>query len=242
MKIIFNHVEKTGGQTLDFLFRKIFKENIYTTNGHQSILEFNNTLNIISIRNPLNIYKSLYLYGCEKKGGLYNFIKINKKEKISFYDCSQEEYVNFLKFIYEEYRIKQKLNSVCGLVTQRFLRSSLLKIDFQELILIKDYKSLKNFFLNKNKFNFVIKNESLISDLEKLILYFEKKPELECLLKENYKENFYKNINIKKNFTSEENKIKINNELLPVEIKNLIFEKEKLIFELFYPESLKDNL
>jgi hypothetical protein len=177
----------------------------------------------------------LYLYGCEKKGGLYNFIKKNKKEKISFYDCYQEEYVNFLKFIYKEYRIEQKLNSVCGLVTQRFLRSSLLKIDFQELILIKDYKSLKNFFLNKKKFDFIIKNESLISDLEKLIIYFEKKPELDCLLKENYKETFYKNINIKMNSTSDENKIKINNELLPVEIKNLIFEKEKLIFELFYP-------
>jgi hypothetical protein len=60
-------------------------------------------------------------------------------------------------------------------------------------------------------------------------------------LKKNHKENFYKNINTKLNFTSEENKIKINNELLPVEIKNLIFEKEKLIFELFYPEILKDN-
>ena len=189
-----------------------------------------------------HIYKSLYLYGCEKKGGLYFLIKKNKKEKISFYDCSQEEYVNFLKFIHEEYQIEKKLNSVCGLVTQRFLRSSLLKIDFQELILIKDYKILKNFFLNKKKFDFVIKNESLISDLEKLILYFEKKPELVCLLKENYKKNFYENINIKLNFTSDENKKKINNELLPAEIKNLIFENEKLIFELFYPESLKNNL
>jgi hypothetical protein len=46
---------------------------------------------------------------------------------------------------------------------------------------------------------------------------------------------------IKINFTSKENNIKINNEILPLEIKNLIFEKEKLIFELFYPEILKDN-
>jgi hypothetical protein len=240
MKIIFNHLEKTGGTTLHFLFRQIFKENFYSRNVHKFILEFNNKFDIISIRNPLNIYKSLYLFGCEKKGALYNFIKINKK-KISFYDCSQEGYVNFLKFIYKEHRIEQKLNSVCGLVTQRFLRTSLLKMDFQELILIKDYESLKNFFLNKKKIDFVIKNESLISDLEKLILYFEKKPELDCLLKKNHKENFYKNINTKLNFTSEENNIKINNELLPVEIKNLIFEKEKLIFELFYPEILKDN-
>ena len=188
MKIIFNHIEKTGGTTIDFFFRKILKENIYSLNLHKFVLEYNNnTLNIISIRNPFNIYKSLYLYGCEKKGGLYNFIKKNKKEKISFYDCTQEEYANFLKFIYEEHRIEQKLNLVCGLVTQRFLRSILLKIDFQELILIKDYKSLKNFFLNKKKFDFVIKVESLISDFEKIILYFEKKPELNCLLKKNYK-------------------------------------------------------
>ena len=60
-------------------------------------------------------------------------------------------------------------------------------------------------------------------------------------MKKDYKKNFYENINIKKNSTSDENKIKINNELLPAEIKNLIFEKEKLIFELFYPEILKDN-
>lgn len=242
MKIIFNHVEKTGGSTLDFLFRKIIKENIYMLNIHDFILEFNNTLNIISIRNPFNVYKSLYLYGCEKKGGLYNFIKKNKKEKISFYDCSQEEYVNFLKFTYEEYGIEKKLNSVCGLVTQRFLRSSLLKIDFQQLILINEYKGLKNFFLNKKKIDFVIKTETLTSDVEKLIFYFEKKPELACLLEKNYKKKFYKNINKKKNSTKEENKIKIDNKLLPEEIRNLIFEKEKLIFELFYPESLKNNL
>ena len=240
MKIIFNHLEKTGGTTLHFFFENIFKKKIYLRNPHHFILEYINTFNIISIRNPFDIYKSLYLYGCEKKGGLYNSLK--KKNETSFYDCSQEEYVNFLKFIYKEYRIKQKLNLVCGLATQRFLRSSLSKIDFQELILIKDYKCLKNFFLNKKKFNFVIKNESLISDLEKIILYFEKKTELACLLEKNYKEKFYKNINIKKNSTREENKMKINNELLPAETKNLIFEKEKLIFELFYPEIIKNNL
>jgi len=80
MKIIFNHLEKSGGTTLHFLFRQIFKENFYSINSHKFILEFNNKFDIISIRNPLNIYKSLYLYGCEKKGGLYNFIKINKKD------------------------------------------------------------------------------------------------------------------------------------------------------------------
>ena len=36
------------------------------------------------------------------------------------------------------------------------------------------------------------------------------------------------------------NKLAADNSI-PSEIKNLIFEKEKLIFELFYPEILKDN-
>jgi len=84
MKIIFNHLEKTGGTTIHFLFTQIIKEEKYIRNMHRIVPEIDNVFNIISIRNPFNFYKSLYLYGCEGRGGLYKNIKKNYKNKMNF--------------------------------------------------------------------------------------------------------------------------------------------------------------
>jgi hypothetical protein len=223
-------MQKTGGSNIIYHLKKIFLPSYLYINKHKQVAfsDFDKkNIYLTTIRNPFDLYKSLYQYGCEKKGGLRH--SLSKKEQDKFYNKTQDGYNEFINFL-----LNEKSSQQFGFMTKRFLNINILKEQLNKIKKIGSYEELNNFYLNNKIFTHIIKNELLEEDFKKFIMecqnkfkniYLVENP----LLKLNLL--FKKKINISK-------PLAIRNELLPFWIKEQVLKKERLIFENFYPNEL----
>jgi hypothetical protein len=133
----------------------------------------------ISIRNPLQIYSSLYRFGLEKKGDVYGRLKnANMLSTYKTFDtfvgfCLQNKNADFLGFGYSA-----EISKSIGFISFRFLKLSLqfpMRKIHNCLSEGRHLKTLQEDFITRLE----IKNETLKEDLRKLSLdllpeYFDK--------------------------------------------------------------------
>lgn len=73
-KFVYLQLQKTGSTHITRLLSKIFIGKQYTKHMRPNLSSIKNKYIIGSIRNPWDWYVSLWSFGCQKKGGLYNRI------------------------------------------------------------------------------------------------------------------------------------------------------------------------
>lgn len=97
-KIIFIELHKTGSSHTRKIFLDVFKDNCEILGKHDSYFNisenhlenFQGKIKIGNIRNPWDWYVSLWAFGCQKRGGLYNYltspyqIKLLSKKGLNF--------------------------------------------------------------------------------------------------------------------------------------------------------------
>ena len=74
---VFGHLQKTGGTYVAKQLKQAFPKSKKYIKKHESLKVFISKKDykpivLGSIRNPLELYVSLWAYGCQKKGSLYN--------------------------------------------------------------------------------------------------------------------------------------------------------------------------
>jgi hypothetical protein len=230
MKIVFLHMQKTGGQSIKSYLKKIFLPAYLSFSPHQPIClnDYDkNNIYLTTIRNPFNLYKSFYQYGCEKKGGLYN--NLSDEERKKFYDKTQNGYNKFVNFLLDKEKKKP-----FGFMTRRFLVINTIKEKFAETQKIHNRSELNKFYSNNKIFTHIIKNEELEEHFKKFIIECQNKFK-NIYLTEDLQSKLKLLFTIKKNISEP---LPISNKFLPQSIKEEIFRQESLIFENFYPNEL----
>jgi len=245
-KMSFIHLHKCGGTTIRHILQEMFDfeakraEDFQAHDGvndHPSMMQFEN---IVSVRNPVDIYCSKYSHIIRLPHVFQNHIKnppdipINTeriKENRGFlgpldaqvYACFMKYYKDLLELNYHTFPRESGGNAIkrdilntkfpTGVVTHQFL--------FQTCIIdsrIHKYSNIYDFFINQNIIDHVIRHENLIEDLESL---FQTKIPPRQMNKTRYTQQF-------KDYLTEPE-------------KQAIEEKEELFFK-FYKGELDDYL
>lgn len=140
---IYLDLQKTGCTFLRENLLEIFPKNIFVQTAKHSVPEINlNIPKIITIRDPEKYYFSLWSYGIDQKGGLYEAIKIYFPEKLDrFYiNKSKDCFSHFLDFV---------LNCSTG------PRNNLSKNSFRNFLITKFNNKIEKF--RKGKFHWLNK-------------------------------------------------------------------------------------
>ena len=99
---IYLDLEKTGCTTLRSVLLKLYPENLFIEKRKHSLqLKRNNLPKIITVRDPYKYYFSLWRYGLDQKGGIYNQLKKNYPNlaKILYENASKEAFSKFLDYV-----------------------------------------------------------------------------------------------------------------------------------------------
>lgn len=126
-----------------------------------------------SIRHPYTYYASLYNYGCDGRGGLYNTLKRNGKSE--FYDGTKEGFLDWAEFIMD-YRNSEFLGTeykqcgavAIGFLTYRFLRLSM-SSPIPKLSKVGTPEDALKIYESHNICEFTVRNEQMKSDMLYLI-------------------------------------------------------------------------
>ena len=127
----------------------------------------------ISVREPLDQYKSLYFYGVNGGGALFSYL--DKEDDLGrFYDGTAKGFSNWLEFVIDPKNLpyfssrRPEDGRLFGPMTHRFLRLSF----FQPSKLMKratDFDSLVDLYQKNKVHRAVVKNESLNMDMADLV-------------------------------------------------------------------------
>ena len=203
----FIHLPKCGGSYISTLMYENNKNGKYIMKGHNSVEKKDPTLTYVgNIRHPYDIYKSLWNYGCERQGGVYNYVKKNYPHYAYLYS-SKRNIKNFrlwLGLILTNticYNGEDMKKYNIGLVTYRFFK----------LYNFKDYSLLDKVDIDP-LIDVFIKLENIKEDLKKIELSY---TEIR--------------VNASKYLQSDSADIYYDQEL-----KNLVYSKDRYIFDKFY--------
>jgi hypothetical protein len=130
-------------------------------------------LYIISVRDPLDQYLSLYSFGVAGRGGLHR--RVNRNSGESHYDGTDRGFRRWLRLVLQpenahvldrEYAEFQggELAQIVGYQSFRYLRLACLRLDSAA-----DKEALRQSFAQSNIVGFVIRNERLNADLATLV-------------------------------------------------------------------------
>jgi hypothetical protein len=162
-------VQKTGSTYISKFLRETSTQNAMGLDGHAPVKKYGTRFYFISVRHPFKQYKSLYQYGCQEKGGL--FLALNKSGNVDFYDSTLKGFNSWMEFMLESDNAKYlekkyaKINTdIIGLNTFRFLYLGI-KRPIENLTPVDSYKSLQSVYEENKFFGFVVKNETLSTDL-----------------------------------------------------------------------------
>ena len=132
-----------------------------------------NTYYFNSVRNPLNYYVSLYNFGCDGRGGLY--LSLRRIGKDDFYTGSVAHFYAWMDFLLDEQKlslIDQGYHHVSktrlGLLSYRFILLSMAS-PIQKLALANNLDEALALFEAENIAAFTIRTEHMIEDLSKLV-------------------------------------------------------------------------
>lgn len=177
---VYLDVPKTGSTFIDRLLKRFGTEKLVVKKPHLPVGDRYDPrkFHFISVRDPLDQYVSLYSYGSEKKGGLYERLRAKKLDHL--YDGSWSGFKPWLNFVLdpENARLvdpaygaagKGEGCKAIGLQSYRFL--SLAVPHVKELLRPPATRtSILERYHSRNIASFTIRHESFRSDLKKLLL------------------------------------------------------------------------
>ena len=172
-KFIYLDLQKTGSTYISNFFIKFSSCNRIELNKHIPIKSVRlNSLYIISIRNPLDWYKSLFRYGLTRRGAVH--AKLLKAGLEYLY--SNDKFDEWMRFILDPKNspllaeFYSKTNSTLfGFLTYRFMCLSV-ESPYLNLANVHTQDDLKKLYENKKIHSFIIKQEDMRDDLKKLIM------------------------------------------------------------------------
>jgi|TARA_R110002072_G_C7805268_1_gene521991 hypothetical protein len=233
-RIVYLDVEKTGSSFIsNFLQENLTCQRVKKVKHGRIGRNFKEgSFYFISVRNPLSQYLSLYHYGCEGKGEIYDSIK--KSGYSQLYQPNKESFQHWLQFVLcaknaanlgPDYRAVD--TELMGLQTFRFLALSFQNA-LKKLKAVHDYPTLCGLY-EKRIHSQVVRNESLRVDMKNLVdthlssfvdtesakRYLEKSPPI-----------------------NRSPKLDFDIESIDEETMSLVRRKERFLLEQFYPEAL----
>lgn len=174
-RVVYLDVEKTGSSFISkFLQENMTCQRVSMVKHGRIGRDFRkDSFYFISVRNPLSQYLSLYSYGCEEKGAIYESLK--KSGHASLYQPDREAFEQWLRFVLaakNSSHLGADYQSVdtelMGLQTFRFLALSF-QNPLAKLKPLHDYATLCGLYEKKKIHSQVVRNESLRADMETLV-------------------------------------------------------------------------
>jgi len=234
-RIVYLDVEKTGSSFISkFLQDNMTCQRVEKVKHGRVGSDFKKgSFYFISVRNPLSQYLSLYSYGCEGKGAIFESLKNSGHTQL--YQPDKQSFQHWLRFVlsaenagYLGADYQSVDTELMGLQTFRFLALSFQK-PLAKLKPLHDYATLCRLYEKKKIHSQVVRNESLRADMETLVethlssfvdvesakRYLEKSPPI-----------------------NRSPKLGFNIESIDEEAMSLIRRKERFLLERFYPEDL----
>ncbi len=194
----------------------------------------NGTFYFNSVRNPLKYYASLYNYGCDKRGGLYKSLQANGLAEL--YDGTKEGFFRWCDFLLKDKNARYLHKSYpraseagIGFLTHRFLKLSVPSPQK----LLRSVRSTADALAALNEHNicqFTIRNETLTEDLEYLI-----QNQLKGFVNPKKCKKFLSGDKINSSKTNAATD-KFFSDYADIDI---IIDRDRIIFEKFYPDVLK---
>jgi len=166
-----NH--KTGCTYVETFIRKFCTEGIYFYKKHAIPNKIKNKFYFINTRDPLDTYLSLFNYGLDSKGEVYE--RLVKYGHANLYKAGIGGFEDWLSFILDPMSARylfdsksQNISHQIGLLSYRFLGLSCegFRTNMESLL---DQSLIEAYYKNHSIVNLVIKNESMKGQLIDLI-------------------------------------------------------------------------
>lgn len=232
-KIVYLGVEKTGSRFISQFLSNHLNLQLLEFSKHGRIKDNyrKDAIYFISVRNPLNQYLSLFQFGCNGKGGVFQ--KLKALGYGNLYQNNIESFDQWLNLMLSPEVTKlikggySKVNiDLIGLQTFRFLVLSF-QYPLRILSNINDYAELNRLYDEKKIHRYVLRNENLNHDLMMMVD--------DCL------KPYIKDIASAKNYLLSAERINVSTPLgldtnaLTAKACKLLRAKERFLFERFYP-------
>jgi hypothetical protein len=172
-------VPKTGSSFITNFLREYCAERQLQNKTHRGVKATYDSekLYFISVRNPLDQYISLYLFGCQQKGRL--FLRAKNRVFDYFYDGTPERFRSWLGFMLDP----ENYEELGGTGDDIWLRNIRRYIGFQSyrvltlsvpkprklLANVASADSIREAYLANNISRFTVRNETLRKDLAELV-------------------------------------------------------------------------
>ncbi|MBA3810181.1 MAG: sulfotransferase family 2 domain-containing protein [Caulobacteraceae bacterium] len=172
---VYLDVQKTGSTTIRRFLKRFARTEVVTDHKHRPVERRDpDKLYIISCRDPLKQYLSLYSHGNEGKGGLRG--RLNKAGMSHFYNGTNEGFTSWLELLLDPVASQKHLLGVdnhrildfVGLQTLRFLILAFAS-PLEVFETLRDKNDVKERLRSAGLYKVVIKTESLSGDLKKLV-------------------------------------------------------------------------
>lgn len=162
--------QKTGGSMVETFLRKFCAEGIVRYEKHKAAkVRLPNKFYFISVREPLDTYFSLFKYGLDGKGELFEILKAQNLGY--FYQSGVAGFAEWLEFVLEPNNAELFYPKSCtaiasqvGLVSLRFLRLACLDFE-QQSARLADRSAIMNYFNAQIMVDQVLHYESLQTEL-----------------------------------------------------------------------------
>lgn len=166
-----NH--KTGCSFVEACLREFCVDQLLAYKKHACLRSDPGRFCFINVRNPYSVYRSLFAYGLDKRGEVYQRLVRSGKE--SLYAAGPSGFSRWLEFIFEPTNARllaenftESASRCMGFVTWRFLR--LACPGFEEDCKSFDVKTnLEKYFIERNILADVVRQENLKDDLFRIL-------------------------------------------------------------------------
>ena len=233
-KLVYLDVQKTGSTLISAFLRRacVLEEVSFLKHGHVTDADMRNAEYFISVREPYFQYLSLFKYGCEKKGDLFQRFEREGLDEV--YDATEQGFVEFLDIFLDERRFLVLDRREADLMDKfgfgfQTLRHLLLSFNqpYRTLDEIDDFEQLECVYDELRLHKFVVLQERLLSDLAHLANH--------CLPKFFDKKKTQAFLEMKLTFNSTVN--------VPIRLTSVstnkfqaLKDKECFLYKKFYPE------
>lgn len=176
---VYLDVQKTGSSFISRLLRKFCKENLVHSDQHEGMPADcdRSKLYFISVRDPLDQYLSLYSFGCQTKGELFQHLL--RQGYGDYYDGTWSGFRSWLDFMLDAGNAKflgggyggrqsGRLSKCVGLQSYRVLTMAVPDAR-RALADCESKENVSTIYKSENLVGFTVRCESLRRDLEELM-------------------------------------------------------------------------
>ena len=128
----------------------------------------------ISVRDPIEQYKSLYFHGAGQQGSVFDHVTKDSPERLQFYDGTEKGFCSWLEYVLEPENISvfgtwpDDDGQAFGPMTHRFLSLSFYR-PFAVMKNCRDYDQIVDVYHKQKIHNAIVRTESLNEDLAILV-------------------------------------------------------------------------